>query len=200
MLHRRTTGQIVDDGGGVQPAVSERIGEFVEHHQAQPLVAQHVSRHGPGASRGRRVAGEVLGLPAESFAEHVPGDAGLAAKEAFLAGIPATLDELGDTDLQAVAEGARHHAEGGGGFALALSGEHQQQALVANGEADAGIDHGLLALHPCPVAPFAIAAVAGHRAALTSFASTAPRTSRISPWIAAAAATWIAIACSDCGK
>ena len=61
------------------------------------------------------------------------------------------LDELGDPDLEAVAQGPRDHAKGGAGFALAIAREHQQQALFPVGPGDGGIDQLLLALHTIPV-------------------------------------------------
>ena len=46
------------------------------------------------------------------------------------AGLPAPLDELHHRHLLAVAQGAQHQTQGRGGFALAVAGEDQHQALL----------------------------------------------------------------------
>jgi hypothetical protein len=48
----------------------------------------------------------------------------------FLASLPFSLDELHDADAHFPAQRAGHHAEGTRGFALARSGENQQQAAT----------------------------------------------------------------------
>jgi hypothetical protein len=67
--------------------------------------------------------------------------------------VAAALDELCHPGLHAVAEGAGEHAEGGGGFALAVAGEHQHHAAVDIGRLDLFVYHRLLARHALGVAP-----------------------------------------------
>ena len=75
------------------------------------------------------VAGPVLGFPGETFAHRLDGDEiGELFQHRALARVPRALDELDDARLEAVADAAEHHAEGGCGFALAFAGVNNQQA------------------------------------------------------------------------
>ena len=77
------------------------------------------------------VAVAVLGFPGEAFAHRLDGhELGKFLEHGALAGAPGALDELHDADLHAMADGAEHHAEGGGRFALALAGVDDEQALL----------------------------------------------------------------------
>src|SRR5690606_20305283 len=94
------------------------------------------------------VARAILRLPRIAFAHHVEADfVGKAAEELLLAGRNRALDELHDADLHAVAERARHHAEGAGAFALAVAAGNDQHAGIARCCGDLLVDDFLLARH-----------------------------------------------------
>jgi hypothetical protein len=81
-------------------------------------------------------------------------------EEGLFAGVRAPLDELRDAGPHAVTEGADDHSESRTRLALAVTGEHQQQALVLIGARNRGVDHRLLALHAGAVALVDLALVA----------------------------------------
>ena len=77
------------------------------------------------------VAIDVLGFPGEAFAHGLDGHKlGKFFQHGAFARAPGTFDELNDAGPHAVADVAEHHAEGGGGFALALAGVDDEQAAL----------------------------------------------------------------------
>ena len=72
------------------------------------------------------------------------------------AGLPAPLDELNNRHPLAMAKGAQHQPKPGGGFSLALAGEHQHQPLLL-----VAFLHPLLLHLLAPLHPFAVTGVVG---------------------------------------
>ena len=75
--------------------------------------------------------------PSIAHATAPPNPASTLLVNVALAGAPGALDELHDAHPEAVADGAEDHAEGGGGFSLALAGvDDEQPALLGLGGED----------------------------------------------------------------
>src|SRR3546814_17619057 len=77
---------------------------------------------------------------------------GKGLQDLALAGLPPALYELHDADLEAVADRAEDHAEGGRRLALALAGVDDQQALLDRLGRHAPVAGGLLIRHLIGVA------------------------------------------------
>ncbi len=143
----RTPAKCGEDLGQVEPAVLERVGEFVEDHEIDGRVGERTLRLFPRSLSGGGILRGILRLPGEAFAHHVPSHVRLPAEEGFLAGVGTALDELDHDGGEAVAERARQHAEGGRGLALAVASVDQEDAARRPGSADFRVDDFLLAPH-----------------------------------------------------
>ncbi|MNI76942.1 hypothetical protein D3C73_1332010 [compost metagenome] len=127
--------------------------QLIQHHQADGRIAQQFPGHRPRRFGGSDVALTVLGFPGKPFAHHMKTHLlGKAPEEQLFAGTVAALDELHHAALHAVPHGAGKHAEGRTALALAVAGQHQQQATLVRGIGDALVDHGFFALHARQVA------------------------------------------------
>ncbi|MNF94371.1 hypothetical protein D3C84_770810 [compost metagenome] len=122
--------------------------QFIQHHQADRWIAQQLLRYRPGRFGRRDVALAILGLPGEALAHHMKTHLlGETPEEQLFTGAVAPLDELHHTALHAMPHGTRKHAERRAALALAVAGQHQQQAAFVRGIGDAFVDHGFFAQH-----------------------------------------------------
>ena len=113
-----------------QVVVAQADVEFVEQDHLVVGVGDQFFCPVPGLAGGGKVALAVLGFPGEAIAHGVDRDLiGEMFEDVALAGVPFAFDELDDADLEAVGDAAEYHAEGGSGFALALAGVDDEQAL-----------------------------------------------------------------------
>lgn len=81
---------------------------------------------------------------------------------------PSPLDELNNRHPLAMAKGAQHQPKPGGGFSLALAGEHQHQPLLF-----ISFLHPLLLHLLAPLHPFAVTGIVGFWGELPPMPSSA---------------------------
>ena len=127
---------------------SDHIGEFVQHHQVETGILQQRPGHVPGALRRRDIGAAILGIPGEAGAHLVERYLGAVLFQVdFLPRKLFTLDELDDSHLVAVTQGAHYHAECRARLALAVTGEQDRDPALRIRCLDSGVHIGLLLLH-----------------------------------------------------
>src|ERR1700682_410063 len=108
--------------------------ELIQHHHAVTIVADEFFRALPARGGGGDVAGAILRLPGKALAHDVQRrQLRKFRQHPRLAGVPRRrLRKLYDSDGIAMTDMAKHHADRGGGLALAGAGMDDQQALLAS--------------------------------------------------------------------
>src|SRR3989344_1018299 len=137
----------------LKPAVSQRVGDLVEHDH------EVLTRQDGGGGTFPAVAGQlgrvlqVLALPAEAIAQAFDGHAQLLEHAVLAEAGRRHLHELVDPDLLATAMGAQGQAEGRGALALAIAGVDEDEAATrAIGFFDLAVNGWFFNLHhgaPC---------------------------------------------------
>ena len=117
--------------GNVEIIVAQHDVQLVAEHHPVVTAGDHLLGRIPGFLCRSNVTLAVLRFPGEALAHALDGDEiGKALQRLRFARVETALDELHHTNPVAMAEGAEHHAEACGGFALALAGVDDGQALL----------------------------------------------------------------------
>ncbi|MPM62453.1 hypothetical protein SDC9_109325 [bioreactor metagenome] len=111
-----------------QPAVDQRIGDFVEHHQK--MLARHDRRTCalPAIARQLRGMLQIAALPTEAIAQSFNRKADALEHAVFTKARGRHLHELEDLDALAASMRAQRKPECGRALALAVARVHDQQA------------------------------------------------------------------------
>src|SRR3989344_4519273 len=111
-----------------QPAVDQRVGDLVQHHQKMLARQDGGARLFPAVARELGRVLQVLALPAEAVAQPLDGQADLLEHAVLAKARRGHLHELEDLHSLAPAMGAQRQAKGGRAFALAVAGVDDDEA------------------------------------------------------------------------
>jgi len=113
-----------------QPAVDQRVGDLVEHHEEEVARQNRGLGLFPAVARQLARAFEILALPAEAVAQAFDGNADLLEHAVLAEARRRHLHELVDLHGLAAAVCAQGEAEGCGALALAVAGVDDDDAAA----------------------------------------------------------------------